>query len=72
VLKGCVRVERIDDPAYYIDEVLRRVKKESMAKFYGVVDWTDSEDFLKQLAEKRGRLLKVIKNNSPLFGCCLG
>lgn len=27
VLKGCVRAERIDDPLYYIEEILNRSKK---------------------------------------------
>ena len=33
-------------------------RKEHMFKHYGVKNWTDPEDFLKQVAIKKGRLKK--------------
>lgn len=60
VLKGVVRAERLDDPTMYIHGILEKVRKVDMQKIYGVDEWKDSEDFLTQLAEKTGRLLKVI------------
>lgn len=58
VLRGCVRAERIDDPCYYIAEVLKLIKPEHMRRMYGVETWEDEEDFIKQLAIKKGKLKK--------------
>ncbi|KAG1662785.1 Nucleolar GTP-binding protein 2 [Nymphon striatum] len=59
VLKGVVRVENVKDPDDHIPEVLARVKTEYIQRHYKVDTWTDAEDFLKQVAHKSGRLLKV-------------
>ncbi|BGP15275.1 hypothetical protein JCM10213_008303 [Rhodosporidiobolus nylandii] len=56
VLKGTVRVEHLSDPASHIDFLLSRVRKEYMARTYGVEDWASAEDFMKQLARKYGKL----------------
>jgi len=58
VLKGVVRVERLDDATDYITSVLRRVKRKYVQKAYRIKDWTDTEDFLKQLSVQYGKLLK--------------
>lgn len=58
VLKGVVRAERLEDPIYYINEVLNKAKAKDLEKLYNVSGWTDEEDFLKKVAEKKGRLLK--------------
>ena len=58
VLKGVVRVERLDDATDYITSVLRRVKREYVQKAYRIKDWTDTEDFLTQLSVQYGKLLK--------------
>lgn len=61
VLKGVVRAERIDQPSNYVDEVLERVKKEYLLQRYRLPEttvWTDTEDFLTQLAKKLGKLKK--------------
>lgn len=58
VLKGVVRAERLEDPAFYIREVLAKAKKEDLQKIYGIEEWEDEEDFLAILARKKGRLLK--------------
>jgi len=60
VLKGCIRAEKVDDPAYYIEELLKQAKPLHLKKQYGIEDWEDSEDFLKKVAENKGKLLKVI------------
>ena len=52
VLKGVVRVERIPDPDSFIQPILDRVSKKTIADIFGVVHWTDTEDFIKQVAEK--------------------
>lgn len=61
VLKGTVRAEKLEDPAYYINEMLKRVDLKQINKLYGLPDkkWQDDEEFLTELAKKKGRLLKV-------------
>jgi nuclear GTP-binding protein len=59
VLKSVIRAERLSDPTYYIHAILERAKPEHMRKLYEVSKWEDADDFLKNLAEKAGRLLKV-------------
>jgi len=39
--------------------VLERVKPEHLQKTYQVSSWTDATDFLEQMANRMGRLLKV-------------
>eukprot|EP00455_Lapot_gusevi_P008432 TRINITY_DN1367_c0_g1_i1.p1 TRINITY_DN1367_c0_g1~~TRINITY_DN1367_c0_g1_i1.p1 ORF type:complete len:627 (+),score=208.55 TRINITY_DN1367_c0_g1_i1:553-2433(+) len=58
VLKGVVRIENLQDAALHIDQVLHRVKTEYLCRTYGLDSWTDSEDFLTQIARKTGKLLK--------------
>ena len=58
VLKGVVRVELVEDPSAYIPGVLSRVKPEYLGKTYKVDKWEDASDFLEQVAQKCGKLLK--------------
>uniref|UniRef100_A0A182P0T5 Nucleolar GTP-binding protein 2 n=1 Tax=Anopheles epiroticus TaxID=199890 RepID=A0A182P0T5_9DIPT len=58
VLKAVVRVELVNNPEDYIEEVLKRIRKEYVVKTYGVTEWTDHIDFLEQIARKTGKLLK--------------
>eukprot|EP00921_Rhytidocystis_pertsovi_P010990 GHVQ01017704.1.p1 GENE.GHVQ01017704.1~~GHVQ01017704.1.p1 ORF type:complete len:499 (+),score=57.40 GHVQ01017704.1:4969-6465(+) len=61
VLKGAVRAERLQCPEDYVEEVLRRVKREYILNKYKLtsdVSWEDSEEFLKILAVKMGKLRK--------------
>ncbi|XP_049294746.1 nucleolar GTP-binding protein 2 [Anopheles funestus] len=58
VLKAVVRVELVNNPEDYIEEVLNRIRKEYIVKTYGVSEWTDHIDFLEQIARKMGKLLK--------------
>ncbi|CAG5127490.1 unnamed protein product, partial [Candidula unifasciata] len=58
VLKGVVRVEKVNQPEDYVQAVLDRVKKEYVHKTYGVENWESPEDFLEQVARKCGRLLR--------------
>ncbi|KNC82739.1 hypothetical protein SARC_04980 [Sphaeroforma arctica JP610] len=57
ILKGVVRIEKITNPDDSIQEVLGRVKKDHLKRTYGVDTWEHAEDFLEQMAKKRGRLL---------------
>ncbi|XP_033335583.2 nucleostemin 2 [Megalopta genalis] len=58
VLKGVVRVERIQNPDDYVSDVLSRVKPEYIQKTYKIAEWSDHIDFLEKLACKSGKLLK--------------
>lgn len=59
LLRGVVRVEKVEHPEQYIPAVLKRVKKHHMAKTYDLSDWNDDHIlFLELLARKAGRLLK--------------
>lgn len=58
VLKGVLRIEKIEDPAEYINDILKIVKPENMQKIYGVGSWNGYEDFIGQVAVKYGKLGK--------------
>ncbi|CAF4924781.1 unnamed protein product [Pieris macdunnoughi] len=58
VLKGVVRVELVQNPEDYIEEVVKRVRKEYMVKTYKVDGWETSTEFLEKLAARTGKLLK--------------
>ena len=57
-MKGVVRVENVSDPEHHIQIILDRVKPDYIRKTYDVKQWEDAEDFLAQLAKKRGKLLR--------------
>ncbi|XP_070507443.1 nucleolar GTP-binding protein 2-like [Chironomus tepperi] len=58
VLKGVVRVELVTNPEDYVEEVIKRVRKEYIIKTYGVKEFDNHIDFLEQLAKKSGKLVK--------------
>ncbi|CAK1545004.1 unnamed protein product [Leptosia nina] len=58
VLKGVVRVELVQNPEDYIEEVIKRVRKEYLVKTYKVDGWETSTEFLEKLAARTGKLLK--------------
>ncbi|CAD7700424.1 unnamed protein product [Ostreobium quekettii] len=58
VLKGVVRIEQLEDASHYIPFLMERVKPEYLTRAYGISTWQGCEDFLTQLANKSGKLLK--------------
>ncbi|KAI8976498.1 NUC091 domain-containing protein [Pilobolus umbonatus] len=58
ILKGSVRVERMETPEDTIPTILERVREEYLKRTYGLEGWKDSIDFLEQIAKKTGKLLK--------------
>jgi nuclear GTP-binding protein len=58
VLKGVVRVELVTNPEDYVEEVMKRVRKEYLAKTYNITQYDNHIDFLEQLAKRFGKLLK--------------
>lgn len=58
LLRGVVRVENVDNPAQYIEAVLRKCKRHHVERTYAVGGWETAAEFLELLAKKGGRLLK--------------
>ncbi|KAG6291453.1 GTPase required for pre-60S ribosomal subunit nuclear export and maturation [Claviceps purpurea] len=58
VLRGVVRVEKVEHPAQYIPAVLGRVKRHHMEKTYDLRGWAAATELLELLARKSGRLLR--------------
>jgi len=58
VLKGVLRVENLEEPSQYIEDLVKRVKKQHLDKTYDIFEYEDANDFLEQLAYKTGKLLK--------------
>ncbi|KAG6015351.1 GTPase required for pre-60S ribosomal subunit nuclear export and maturation [Claviceps lovelessii] len=58
VLRGVVRVEKVEHPEQYISAVLDRVKRHHMEKTYDLKGWTCATELLELLARKSGRLLR--------------
>lgn len=58
VLRGVVRVEKVDNPEQYIPALLKKVKRRHMEKTYDLTNWTNAVELLELLARKGGRLLK--------------
>ena len=58
VLKGVVRIEKMDDAADHIPDVVARVKPEYLRRAYRVASWTSPTHFLEQVARNQGKLLK--------------
>jgi nuclear GTP-binding protein len=58
VLKSVVRAEKVPDPSQYIGAILEKVEVKNIQDIYGIMEWTDPEDFLNQLCVKTGKLLR--------------
>lgn len=58
LMRGVVRVEKVDNPEQYIPGILKKVKTHHMERTYELKGWTDHMHFLELLARKSGRLLK--------------
>lgn len=58
VMRGVVRIENVENPAQYADEVLQRVQPRHLQRTYDLKGYKDANEFLEMLARKSGRLLK--------------
>ena len=58
VLKSVVRAEKVPDPSQYIGAILEKVERKNIQDIYGIYEWEDAEDFLKQVCVKTGKLLR--------------
>ncbi|KAH8682664.1 NGP1NT domain-containing protein [Xylariales sp. PMI_506] len=59
LMRGVVRVEKVDNPEQYIPGILKKVKTHHMERTYELKGWSDHMHFLELLARKTGRLLKA-------------
>lgn len=62
VLKGVTRAEKLRDPDFYVEAILKEVSAESLRDVYGIGPFGDCQEFLKLVAVKLGRLMK---HNEP-------
>ena len=58
LLRGVVRVEKLENPEQYIGAVLQKVKPQHIERTYEVKGFDTPIEFLELLARKAGRLLK--------------
>jgi nuclear GTP-binding protein len=57
LLRGVVRIERVENPSQYVTAMMSRVQKRHIERTYGIKDWDSDDHFLELLARKSGRLL---------------
>ncbi|KAI1108809.1 nucleolar GTP-binding protein 2 [Nemania sp. NC0429] len=58
LLRGVVRIEKVENPAQYIPAMMEKVKRHHLERTYEIT-WKDTHDFLEVLGRKGGRLLKA-------------
>lgn len=54
------------DPELHVTAVLDRVRPDYITRAYQIESWSDTDDFLTQLAHRFGKLLKV-KSITKIF-----
>jgi nuclear GTP-binding protein len=57
-LKNCIKVENLEDPIAPIDLLIKRCNKEQLILRYKIAEFTDSIDFLTQVARRLGKMKK--------------
>jgi nuclear GTP-binding protein len=58
VLRNSIKVELLEDPVTPVAYIIDRVPKEQLVSAYDIGTFADADDFLTQLARKRGRVGK--------------
>ncbi|KAI0446506.1 NGP1NT domain-containing protein [Xylaria telfairii] len=59
LLRGVVRIEKVENPEQYIEPMMAKVKRHHLSKTYEIEKWKDHHEFLEILGRKGGRLLKA-------------
>jgi nuclear GTP-binding protein len=62
ILRNAVKVEQIPDPIEPVEIILKRCKVEQLTRIYNLANFSNVNEFLLQIAQKRGKLNKVITN----------
>ncbi|KAH0789392.1 P-loop containing nucleoside triphosphate hydrolase protein [Histomonas meleagridis] len=58
VLRNSIKIELLEDPIKPVSFIIEKVPKEQLVDLYGIGTFADADDFLRQLAIKRGKLYK--------------
>lgn len=61
ILRCTIRIEKVSNPEYYIEDILKLVDKKYWIQIYKLSEedhFTNSDEFLELLAKKMGKLLK--------------
>lgn len=69
LLRNCVKVELLDDPVSPVEIILSRCSHVQLQELYQVDPFSDTIQFLVNVAKARGKLLKVLFR-FHLGGCC--
>ena len=56
VLKNALRVEKVKEPYFVMEEILKKIDKKILVETYGIT-FSDLDDLLEKFARKRGKLL---------------
>ena len=56
ILRSAVRVEDLNDPVRPVEALLNRIENEQLLKFYRIGQFATTDQFLAQVARKRGFL----------------
>jgi len=56
ILRQAIKVEDITDPQRPVEALLGRVQKEELLRHYRIADFTTQQEFLGQIARKKGFL----------------
>jgi nuclear GTP-binding protein len=67
ILRNAVRIEQIPDPIAPVEAILKRCKKEQLLESYKIPNFKDTPEFLLHIAQKRGKLAKVISFSFLFF-----
>lgn len=56
ILRQAIKVEELSDPIRPVDALLNRIENDQLLKFYRIGQFVNSEQFLAQVAKKKGLL----------------
>jgi nuclear GTP-binding protein len=56
ILRSAIKIEEITDPIRPIEAMLARIPKEDLIKYYRIADYKTTDEFLGQVARKKGHL----------------
>ncbi|KAI0539537.1 nucleolar GTP-binding protein 2 [Xylaria digitata] len=59
LLRGVVRIEKVENPEQYIQPMMEKVKRHHLERTYEITNWETPHEFLELLGRKGGRLLKA-------------
>jgi len=57
-LRNCINFDQIEDCLLPIQAILKRCSREQIMKLYNIPEYNSPMEFLKNIAEKRGKILK--------------